>query len=94
MSSSICFSFVFGSVAKSTDKAKSDIELMVIGSDLSYTALMDLLLPIEKTLGRVINPTVYTLADFKMKLNENNSFVTRVMEQEKIVVMGNDNDIR
>ena len=53
---------------------------MVIGSDLSYMKIMDLLLPIEEKLGRVINPTVYTLTDFKTKLNENNSFVTRVME--------------
>lgn len=94
ISGSICFSFVYGSIAKSKDNAKSDIDLMVIGRDLSYTMLMDLLLPVEKKLGRVINPTVYTLTDFKAKLNENNSFVTRVMEQEKIVVMGSDDDIR
>ncbi len=92
--SSVYFSFVYGSVAKSTDKAKSDIDLMVIGKGLNYSDLMDVLLPVEKKLGREINPTIYTLNDFSGKLLEKNSFITRVMEQDKIVVMGAEDDIR
>lgn len=94
LSSDILLCFVYGSIAKSTDKAKSDVDLMVIGNDLSYSGLMDLLLPAEAKLGRAINPTIYTLNDFRAKLDENNSFVTRVMEQEKIIVMGAEDGIR
>ena len=94
MASVIQFAFVYGSIAKGKETAKSDIDLMIIGDDIAYTDLMDLLIPIEKELQRPINPSVYTLADVKKKLEAKNSFLTRVMEQEKINVIGDTNAIR
>lgn len=45
--------FIFGSVASNTDRADSDIDLMVIGS-VPLISLMDVIAPFEKTLGRSI----------------------------------------
>lgn len=90
---SIAYAFVYGSIAKGTEKAKSDIDLMLIGNNLSYGDVMDFLIPVEGKLGRSINPTIYTVLDFRKKLGEGNSFLTRVMEQEKIIVMGAEDDI-
>jgi predicted nucleotidyltransferase len=35
--------FIYGSVAKAEDRAKSDIELMVISDELAYAEVMELL---------------------------------------------------
>ena len=91
---SIAYAFVYGSIAKDTEKAKSDIDLMLIGNNLNYGDAMDLLIPVEGKLGRPINPTIYSVRDFRKKLGEKNSFLTRVMKQEKIFVMGSEDDIR
>lgn len=90
---SIAYAFVYGSIAKGTEKVKSDIDLMLIGNKLSYGDVMDLLIPVEGKLGRPINPTIYSVRDFRKKLREKNSFLTRVMEQEKVIVMGAEDGI-
>lgn len=92
--SSINLAFVYGSMAKGTEGAASDIDLMLVGDSLSYAAVMDLLIPAEKQLARPINPSIYTSADFDNKLEQNLSFLKRVMQQEKIMVFGSINDIR
>ena len=55
---------------------------------------MDSLLQAEETLQRTINPTIYDKVDFVNKLEEGNSFITRVMEQPKIMIKGVNHDIR
>ncbi len=91
---SIAYAFVYGSIAKGTEKAKSDIDLMLIGNNLNYGDVMDLLIPVEGKLGRPINPTIYSVRDFRKKLDQENVFLTRVMKQKKIIVMGSEDDIR
>ena len=55
---------------------------------------MTVLVAAEQSLGRPINPSIYTNEQIKTKLKENNAFITRVMEQPKIWIKGNYNDIR
>ncbi len=86
--------FIYGSISKGTESSKSDIDLMLVGNALSYSDVMDLLLPSEELLQRTINPTIYEKSVFDKKLNEGNSFLTRVMEQPKILIKGVINDIR
>lgn len=80
--------FIYGSISKGTDSKSSDIDLMLIGKSLSYSDIMDVLLPLEEVLQRTVNPTIYNKANFVTKLKEGNSFVTRVMEQPKIMIKG------
>ena len=47
--------FVYGSIAKGTDRATSDIDLMVISDAPDYTALYAALAQAEAALGRRIN---------------------------------------
>lgn len=84
----ITWAFVYGSIAKRAEHAGSDIDLMLIGEDLHYGDLMERLLPVEELLGRTINPTLYTLADWQAKLAAGNSFVLRVCQQEKLNLIG------
>jgi predicted nucleotidyltransferase len=84
----VLVAFVYGSVAKGSEQAKSDIDLMIVANHLNYTELMGLLLPASETLKRPINPSVYTQAEFENKLNQGNHFLKKVMAQEKIPIIG------
>lgn len=85
--------FVFGSVAKRSDKSSSDVDLLVIANKLSYADLYELLLPAEATLHRAINPRVYTPTEWRAKIKERGSFATRIAEQSKIFIVGSEADI-
>lgn len=86
--------FIYGSVAKREDNASSDIDLLVITDALAYADLMTVLTDAEKSLGRSINPSIYTAEQIREKLEQKNTFLTRVMEQPKIWVKGSEDDIR
>lgn len=86
----LAWAFVYGSMAKGTGHAGSDIDLMLIGEQLSYSDLMERLLPVEEQLGRTINPTLYTLADWQAKKAAGNSFVLRVAQQDKLDLIGHE----
>ena len=85
--------FIYGSISKGSETKSSDVDLMLIGRELSYGLVMESLMPLEQSLQRSINPTIYEMSDFIAKLNEGNSFVSRVMEQSKIMIKGSENDI-
>lgn len=82
--------FIFGSVAKGTDTAASDIDVMVVAEDLAYADLFERLGPAEAALGRKVNPTLYTPEEVARRQREDNHFITRVLEQPKIFLIGGD----
>ena len=88
VSDRIELAFVFGSVAKGTDIATSDIDLMVVTETLSYADLFEGLAAAEQVLGRKVNPTLYTSAALAEKVRTENSFVLRVLSQPKIFLIG------
>jgi predicted nucleotidyltransferase len=85
--------FVFGSVAKSTDDRRSDIDLMVVGR-VSFGDVVSVLTPAEQKLAREVNPVVYRIAEFKKKVKEDHHFVKTVLEDEKIFVIGDEDELR
>lgn len=84
--------FIYGSVAKQQDTANSDIDLMLISDTLPYATLMSTLLEAETSIGRTINPSIYTTQQIHDKLHSNNAFITRVFAQPKLWIKGSDND--
>ncbi len=82
---------MFGSVAKKSDTAQSDIDLMVISDDITYADLFTLLEDVSGQLGRQVSPTIYTREELGRKLSDNNAFATRVMSQDKLFVIGDEN---
>lgn len=80
--------WVYGSVAKQTDTARSDIDVMLIGKNLRLAKVLELMVPLEAQLGRKINPTCYTSAEFQRRRAEPDSFVNRVLAQPIIPLMG------
>jgi predicted nucleotidyltransferase len=86
--------FVYGSVAKGADTARSDIDLMVIGNDLTYTDLYEALQKAERILDRPVNPTFLSVEDWYRKLNAKDSFVAKIDAQPKLFVFGSKADLK
>jgi len=80
--------FVFGSVAKKSDTAMSDIDLFLISDELAYSDLFLALDAVSARLGRTVNPTMFTRKELMRKHKDGESFVRRVLEQPKLWVMG------
>ena len=89
----IALAFVYGSVAKGQDTSNSDIDLMLVSDTLSYGEVMAALDPLIEQLGRAINPTVYTQAELHKRIEGGNSFVTRVLAQPRIWLIGGEHDL-
>ena len=93
LSSAIRAAFVYGSVANATDQSGSDIDLLIISDSLTYGEVFGALERVGRTLGRRINPTVYTIAEFSKRARAENAFVTRVLKQPKLWVIGSEDDL-
>ena len=84
--------FVYGSIASGQERSDSDIDLMVIGA----VQPAELALPLRKAremLGREINPTVYSSAEFDRKRATKEHFLTRVLAEPRLIVLGNGDEL-
>ena len=80
--------WVYGSVAKQTDTARSDIDVMLVGNDLLLSQVLATLEPAEAQLGRKINPSCYSPQEFERRRAEPDSFVNRVLSQPILPLIG------
>lgn len=85
--------FVYGSIAKGTDTAKSDVDLMVIADKLDYGQVFAALKDAEAALARPVNPNLMTRAEWRRKRAEADSFAARVAAQPRIFVLGSDDEL-
>src|SRR5687767_15971230 len=90
LSSGIRAAFVYGSVAKATDQAASDIDLMIISDSLTYGDLFGTLEPLSRTLGRQVNPTVYSSDEFSKREKDDKAFLARVLEGPRVWIIGSE----
>ncbi|MBC7718172.1 MAG: nucleotidyltransferase domain-containing protein [Chitinophagaceae bacterium] len=89
----ISAAFVFGSVAKQQDTAQSDIDVLIVSSTLGYADVFGALESATTQLGRKVNPTLYTPEDIAKRLAQDNAFVTRVLQQPKIWLIGSEEQL-
>ena len=88
MAASISNAFIFGSVAKGTDTANSDVDVLLVSEGLLLSDILQVLLPIETLLGRKINPTCYTPSEYAKRLAEPDSFLNRILAQPTLPLIG------
>jgi predicted nucleotidyltransferase len=89
----IRIAFIYGSIAKQEDTAKSDVDLMIIGTDLTYADIFELLEKAEAQLGRKINPTFYSISEWLRKNKDKNNFVAKVLQHPKIFLIGTEDEL-
>jgi predicted nucleotidyltransferase len=88
----IGLAMLYGSVVKGTDTAGSDIDLLVVADGLTLEALYSALAPVEASLDRRISPTLYTQQEFSVRRAARNPFLSRVLGDEHMVLLGSDDD--
>jgi len=86
--------FIYGSIAKGGETASSDIDLLVVSESVAYSELMVALSDVGESLGRMVNPSIYSKDEIRKKLSGKNAFIKRILQQPKLWVKGSEDDIK
>jgi predicted nucleotidyltransferase len=79
--------FIYGSFAKGTARAGSDIDVLIVGA-AELGAVIDALYPVQAQVGREINPKVFSSREWNAKLKAKSAFATELQANPKIVLIG------
>ncbi|MBI4005431.1 MAG: transcriptional regulator [Gammaproteobacteria bacterium] len=85
--------FIYGAAAKEMNVADSDIDVMIISDELSHPDIFPALEKAENFVKRKINPALYNNNEFRRKLKKDNVFLTRILGQPKIFIIGSEDDL-
>jgi DNA-binding transcriptional ArsR family regulator len=85
--------FVFGSVARKDNGARSDVDLMVIG-DIDDLKLHRAITKAEEKLGRTVNYSLMNKVEFERQRLEKGGFLDRVISGQKNFIIGKSEDFR
>ena len=88
----ISAAFVFGSMARGSETAGSDVDVMLIGS-LTFGDAVKLLYPAQATVGREINPMVFSAEEWRTRLKTKDPFAREVLAKPKIFLIGNEDEL-
>jgi predicted nucleotidyltransferase len=87
----ISLALIYGSVAKHTDTASSDVDLLIVSDRLSLEDAYAILAPAEQTISRKINVTLLSSEEFERRRTDNSPFLTKVLSGEHIRLIGEAN---
>lgn len=88
----ICSAFIFGSVARSTETAHSDIDVMIIGN-AGLRKVSALFAPVCQQMDREINPHTMTPENFSERLKGGDVFLSNIMQADKLFLIGGENEL-
>jgi len=83
---------IYGSVAKGEDSSASDVDLLLVADDLTLEQVFSALSPVEDSLARKVNPTLYTQEEFRRRRYRGNAFLKRVLNGPLITLTGSIDD--
>jgi predicted nucleotidyltransferase len=93
LGSQLDLAFIYGSVARGEDTSASDVDLLLVSETLGYADVMAALHPAIERLGRQVNPTIYTRDELARRLRDGNAFVTKLLAQPKLWLIGSEHDL-
>lgn len=88
----VCVAAVYGSVAKGTHVAKSDVDLLIVG-DIRSAQIADELIKAEEALARSISPTIYPRGEFA-KAARDSPFLKAIMERPLLFLIGDKHELK
>jgi predicted nucleotidyltransferase len=88
----IQLAFVFGSIARHEANAGSDVDLFIIG-DTGLRNVITLLSGVSEKIGREINPHVINKEEFTERKHATEHFITSVLKESKLFIIGNEDDL-
>ena len=66
---------------------------MIVSDSLTYADVFGALERVARSVGRPVNPTVYTSGEFSRRARGENAFVTRVLQGPKLWLIGSEHDL-
>jgi predicted nucleotidyltransferase len=90
LAAQISGAFVYGSMAKQSAASSSDVDVMIVSEALSYAQVFGALEGAAAKLTRAVNPTLYTPEEFARRVAQDRAFITRVLAQPKIWLLGSE----
>jgi predicted nucleotidyltransferase len=85
--SQIKYALIYGSIAKNTEDAKSDIDLLVIGG-VDEGALLKSISRAQREIGREINYILWTEKEFQEKINQKVPLLKSILGTPIILIIG------
>jgi len=85
--------FVYGSFARGEEVSGSDLDLFVVGN-IQLDELVSAISSVEQAIGREINPTLFSVTEFKNKWSQKNHFIRSVAKTEKEFIIGFEDEFR
>lgn len=92
LATTIEVAFVYGSVARGVETAESDVDLAIIG-DAALDDVIKAVGPVERSIGRPVNPTIYSRREFSSKLRSGNHFLNSLLQREKVFLIGDEHEL-
>jgi predicted nucleotidyltransferase len=83
--------FIYGSFAKGTARAGSDIDLFIAGK-IPEDRLIPVIHACEEQTGREINYTLMSRTEFRKRKSDRDPFIKSIMNEEKILLTGTCDD--
>jgi predicted nucleotidyltransferase len=79
--------FLYGSIVTGTDRSGSDVDLIVVG-DVTFAEVVAAVRPAQEILQREVNPSVYSPAEFRKKIQAGHHFLSALLKAPKIFLDG------
>lgn len=83
--------FIYGSFAKGEADARSDLDLMVIGT-VTDEVLAPAVAEVERQLGRAVSYTRYTRQEARTRARQDGSFLRSVLADPRVILVGTNRD--
>ena len=83
----IDFAVVYGSIAKGADHARSDVDLLIVGS-LGMDQATAAVAPVEMRIDREIGLRVFSMDDYQKRRARGDAFLNRVMAGPLTPILG------
>lgn len=84
---------IYGSVAKNVEDMRSDVDVLIIG-DVDLDALHEAVDAAEHSIGREINPTVFTRPEWAKRVKIGQAFAADILANPKIFLIGDEDELR
>jgi predicted nucleotidyltransferase len=84
--------FIYGSVARGEDTARSDIDLMIVG-EVMLSELANALHEAEAQLRRTVAPTIYEEQEFRDRVHTGQHFLSQVLKRPKVFLVGDEDEL-
>ncbi|MBI1882740.1 MAG: nucleotidyltransferase domain-containing protein [Chlamydiae bacterium] len=84
----LVLAILYGSFAKGTERAHSDVDLLVVGNSLAEDRLLSQIAALEKKIQREINYKLYSEKEFSRRMREKDPFLQELLLSKHRVLKG------